>query len=240
MIKYCKVCGEMFITDDPIDDWCSDECKEKSMLRKNYRMRSMNHFRNKLQTMAIDKPLMEAKKKAEERAKEGAEDSTKVAEQPKEKGQSVYPTNLWGQNTWVDSESVQKERERIANNSRIKRNMEVFKNEAGELVVLKDPETEKRHKTATFENVDDWKKRNADQLIYCRRLSATFAKSLCGAYRQCTKCPQRPDIKAAQLGTVVTDYDYRSEALPETYQGDDISDISSIIGKTGNDGEGNI
>ena len=101
MIKYCKVCGEMFITDDPIDDWCSDECKEKSMLRKNYRMRSMNHFRNKLQTMAIDKPLMEAKKKEAERA-----ESAKVAEQQKEKGQSVYPTNLWGQNTWVDSESV--------------------------------------------------------------------------------------------------------------------------------------
>ncbi len=223
MIKYCKVCGEMFITDDPIDDWCSDECKEKSMLRKNYRMRSMNHFRNKLQTMAIDKSLMEAKKKE--------------AEQQKEKGQSVYPTNLWGQNTWVDSESVQKERERIASNARIKRDMQVFKNEAGELVVLKNPEAEKRHKMATFESADEWKQRNADQLIYCRRLSATFAKSLCGAYRQCNKCPQRPDVKATQLGTAVTDYDYGSEALPETYQDNDMSDISSIIKKNGNEGD---
>lgn len=217
MIKYCKVCGEMFITDDPIDDWCSDECKEKSMLRKNYRMRSMNHFRNKIQTMAIDKPLMEAKKK--------------------EKGQSVYPTNLWGQNTWVDSESVQKERERIASNTRIKRDMQVFKNEVGELVVLKNPETEKRHKMATFESADEWKQRNADQLIYCRRLSATFAKSLCGAYRQCNKCPQRPDVKATQLGAAVTDYDYGNEALPETYQDNDMSDISSIIKKNGNEGD---
>lgn len=225
MIKYCKVCGEMFITDDPIDDWCSDECKEKSMLRKNYRMRSMNHFRNKLQTMAIDKPLMEAKKKEAE--------SAKVAEQQKEKGQSVYPTNLWGQNTWVDSESVQKERERIVSNARIKRDMQVFKNEAGELVVLKNPETEKRHKMATFESADEWKQRNADQLIYCRRLSATFAKSLCGAHRQCNKCPQRPDVKATQLGTAVTAYDYGNEALPETYQDNDMSDISSILGKKG-------
>lgn len=232
MIKYCKVCGEMFITDDPIDDWCSDECKEKSMLRKNYRMRSMNHFRNKLQTMAIDKLLMEAKKEAE-RA-----ESAKVAEQQKEKGQSVYPTNLWGQNTWVDSESVQKERERIASNARIKQDMQVFKNEAGELVVLKNLETKKRHKMATFESADEWKQRNADQLIYCRRLSATFAKSLCGAYRQCNKCPQCPDVKATQLGTAVTDYDYGSEALPETYQDNDMSDISSIIKKNGN--EGNI
>lgn len=233
MIKYCKVCGEMFVTDDPIDDWCSDECKEKSMLRKNYRMRSMNHFRNKLQTMAIDKPLMEAKKKE-------AEEHAKVAEQQKEKGQSVYPTNLWGQNTWVDSESVQKERERIASNACIKRDMQVFKNEAGELVVLKNPETEKRHKMATFESADEWKQRNADQLIYCRRLSATFAKSLCGAYRQCNKCPQRPDVKATQLGAAVTDYDYGNEALPETYQDNDMSDISSIIEKKGNGGEGNI
>lgn len=236
MIKYCKVCGEMFITDDPIDDWCSDECKEKSMLRKNYRMRSMNHFRNRLQTMAIDKPLIEAKKKKAEHVES--------AEQQKEKGQSVYPTNLWGQNTWVDSESVQKERERIASNVRIKRDMQVFKNEAGELVVLKDPETEKQHKMATFESADEWKQRNADQLIYCRRLSATFAKSLCGAYRQCNKCPLRPNIKATQLGTSVTDYDYGSEALPETYQDNDISDISSIIGGNkgngGNGGEGDF
>lgn len=230
MIKYCKVCGEMFITDDPIDDWCSDECKEKSMLRKNYRMRSMNHFRNKLQTMAIDKPLMEAKKKE-------AEEHAKVAEQQKEKGQSVYPTNLWGQNTWVDSESVQKERERIASNARIKRDMRVFENAAGELVVLKNPETEKRHKMATFESADEWKQRNADQLIYCRRLSATFAKSLCGAYRQCNKCPQRPNVKATQLGAVATDYDYGNEALPETYQDNDMSDISSIIKKNGNEGD---
>ena len=213
-----------------IRDRCSDECKEKSMLRKNYRMRSMNHFRNKLQTMAIDKPLMEAKKKE-------AEEHAKVAEQQKEKGQSVYPTNLWGQNTWVDSESVQKERERIASNARIKRDMQVFKNEAGELVVLKNPETEKRHKMATFESADEWKQRNADQLIYCRRLSATFAKSLCGAYRQCNKCPQRPDVKATQLGAAVTDYDYGNEALPETYQDNDMSDISSIIKKNGNEGD---
>lgn len=232
MIKYCKVCGEMFITDDPIDDWCSDECKEKSMLRKNYRMRSMNHFRNKLQTMAIDKPLMEAKKKEAERA-----ESAKVAEQQKEKGQSVYPTNLWGQNTWVNSESVQKERERIASNARIMRDMQVFKNEAGELVVLKNPETEKQHKMATFESADEWKQRNADQLIYCRRLSATFAKSLCGAYRQCNKCPQRPDVKATQLGAAVTNYDYGNEALPETYQDNDMSGISSIIKKNGNEGD---
>lgn len=231
MIKYCKVCGKMFITDDPIDDWCSDECKEKSMLRKNYRMRSMNHFRNRLQTMAIDKPLMEAKKEAER------VESAKVAEQQKEKGQSVYPTNLWGQNTWVDSESVQKERERIASNARIKRDMQVFKNEAGELVVLKNPETEKRHKMATFESADEWIQRNADQLIYCRRLSATFAKSLCGAYRQCNKCPQRPNVKATQLGAVVTDYDYGNEALSETYQDNDMSDISSIIKKNGNEGD---